>query len=100
MNSYGEDSKASEEDSSKRFFALISSFARSFRSAIDHNIRKREEAAKALRIAQKDETRRHVMKSRADVSEAREDLFNKFHQAQEASADTVLSNFKLNLHNR
>ncbi len=51
MSKYGEDLKAlSEIDTSQKFFSTIAGFARSFSSACDENIKKRQAVERAARI--------------------------------------------------
>ncbi len=61
---YGENIRAlSDEDPSKKFFTTIATFAKSFRTAVDENIKKRLALERAARIAVENNKRLEAKKS-------------------------------------
>eukprot|EP01034_Spumella_vulgaris_P021864 gene21864-27939_t len=64
MLTYGENMRAlSDEDASKKFFTTIATFAKSFRTAVDENIKKRLAIERAARIAVENNKRLEAKKS-------------------------------------
>lgn len=71
MAKYGENFKAmSDEDTSKKFFTTISTFAKSFRAAMDENIKKRVAQEKAARLANEANKRLEAKRQAAEQKAA------------------------------
>lgn len=117
MNTFGESLKAlSEEDPSKKFFSTIVEFAKSFQTALDDNLAKRqahEKAARALAEAEQKLAQTSPMKpagfqlppipAKSPLRSApppppkTDNLFGQFHKSQTASSTDLLAEFKSKL---
>lgn len=73
MAKYGENFKAvTDEDNCKKFFTTISTFAKSFRAAMDDNIKRRLAAEKAARLANEANKRLEAKRLAAEQKAAAE----------------------------